>query len=270
MIYYNKLTGNIVSDSNLIHINKDDYDGLYEQYKDDILLGDKSIVYNELTNTLSIYTKPYYVIVDSRGSFRISESKESLDAIEIDPKQYRAIQEEIHNGYIHYVSEGQIYKVKPNADEIFNWETKELTKIITLATANKREQLLNTDLYNKIVEVGVRYNWDGINVYYPLRSSNLVMLQLLRSSAVEDRYLTMYNIRDNALDPDSAKIFTKENVTDELLDTLIRKAIKYKSLLDNKVYEFRNRLETSTDIEETTNLVNNYADIIINSIEEEI
>lgn len=269
MRYYDKKTGIIYSDDDKIYIPDTTYEDLYAAHKTELDLGDGELRYSEIQNKL-IYAPIYkYAVIHDNDAFTIESARTKPEDLELTGEQARVIKDEMSNGYLHYVSNGIIYKIKPENDELFDWETKTIKKIANINVLSKRSDLLATDLITKMTEVGVRYvHEDFGDLYYPITAENLVLLQLLKSSTPENRTITLYTLRDNYLNPDSVKIFTGNLVTEAMLQTLIDKAIKYKALLSSVVYAYKVELSNETDTVSMTRLVEQYAKIIIDRIEE--
>lgn len=269
MIYFDDYYKTIMENDKMHYIPEDEYRLLYDANKERITNGEVKLVYSHVLKQVVVEEIMVNVRVMNNGTFYYVHNPDDKYDLQITAAQEKQILKETNEGYVHYIEDGVIVKVKLEEGELFDYDKKTKYRVLDKNMMTKKFHLLSTDLVSLMKNIGVKYVDPTFGeIYYPITPENLILLQIMRTSNSNDRAITLYKLDNNKLDPSSAKIFSGIFVTNDMVEKLINASVKYIALLPNVVQNFKYRLERSTDVEESMNCINNYAKIIINEIEE--
>lgn len=273
MYFYDANKNKIIRDDNLYLINNQKYKELQETYQKQIERDEGEIVYNMETDSIVYKEKYCYIVVLKNKQINfiykpgetVIDQDMDIEPIKITMAQRNAIIDDYANYKVYYFKDGQVQSTVIEDGYEFDWTKLEAVPRRDRSIEFKRRRFLDSDIEADIKNRGLYLYIPNIgDVFYPINEGTVAVVGLIKDVEKPARKLTVNKRFGESFTP---VLLESKDLTDDIVDALVRKVLHYISFIPIVVEEYKNEVKNCTDDAQLVGLMNNYIENILTRIE---
>lgn len=273
MYFYDANKNKIIRDDNLYPINNQKYKELQETYQEQIERDEGEIVYNMETDSIVYKEKYCYIVVLKNKQINfiykpgetVIDQDMDIEPIKITMAQRNAIIDDYANYKVYYFKDGQVQSTVIEDGYEFDWTKLEAVPRRDRSIEFKRRRFLDSDIEADIKNRGLYLYIPNIgDVFYPINEGTVAVVGLIKDVEKPARKLTVNKRFGESFTP---VLLESKDLTDDIVDALVRKVLHYISFIPIVVEEYKNEVKNCTDDAQLVGLMNNYIENILTRIE---
>lgn len=273
MYFYDSNKNKIIRDDNLYLINNQQYKELQETYQKQIERDEGEIVYNIESDTIVYKEKYCYIVVLKNKQINfiykpgetVIDQDMDIEPIKITMAQRNTIIDDYANYKVYYFKDGQVQSTVIEDGYEFDWTKLEVVPRRDRSIEYKRRRFLDSDIEADIKNRGLYLYIPNIgDVFYPINEGTIAVVGLIKDVEKPARKLTVNKRFGESFTP---VLLESKDLTDDIVDALVRKVLHYISFIPIIVEEYKNEVKNCTDDAKLVGLMNNYIENILTRIE---
>lgn len=273
MYFYDSNKNKIIRDDNLYLINNQQYKELQETYQKQIERDEGEIVYNIESDTIVYKEKYCYIVVLKNKQINfiykpgetVIDQDMDIEPIKITMAQRNTIIDDYANYKVYYFKDGQVQSTVIEDGYEFDWTKLEAVPRRDRSIEFKRRRFLDSDIEADIKNRGLYLYIPNIgDVFYPINEGTIAVVGLIKDVEKPARKLTVNKRFGESFTP---VLLESKDLTDDIVDALVRKVLHYISFIPIIVEEYKNEVKNCTDDAKLVGLMNNYIENILTRIE---
>lgn len=273
MYFYDSNKNKIIRDDNLYLINNQQYKELQETYQKQIERDEGEIVYNIESDTIVYKEKYCYIVVLKNKQINfiykpgetVIDQDMDIEPIKITMAQRNTIIDDYANYKVYYFKDGQVQSTVIEDGYEFDWTKLEAVPRRDRSIEYKRRRFLDSDIEADIKNRGLYLYIPNIgDVFYPINEGTVAVVGLIKDVEKPARKLTVNKRFGESFTP---VLLESKDLTDDIVDALVRKVLHYISFIPIIVREYKNEVKNCTDDAKLVGLMNNYIENILTRIE---
>lgn len=273
MYFYDSNKNKIIRDDNLYLINNQQYKELQETYQKQIERDEGEIVYNIESDTIVYKEKYCYIVVLKNKQINfiykpgetVIDQDMDIEPIKITMAQRNTIIDDYANYKVYYFKDGQVQSTVIEDGYEFDWTKLEAVPRRDRSIEYKRRRFLDSDIEADIKNRGLYLYIPNIgDVFYPINEGTVAVVGLIKDVEKPARKLTVNKRFGESFTP---VLLESKDLTDDIVDALVRKVLHYISFIPIIVEEYKNEVKNCTDDAKLVGLMNNYIENILTRIE---
>lgn len=273
MYFYDSNKNKIIRDDNLYLINNQQYKELQETYQKQIERDEGEIVYNIESDTIVYKEKYCYIVVLKNKQINfiykpgetVIDQDMDIEPIKITMAQRNTIIDDYANYKVYYFKDGQVQSTVIEDGYEFDWTKLEAVPRRDRSIEYKRRRFLDSDIEADIKNRGLYLYIPNIgDVFYPINEGTVAVIGLIKDVEKPARKLTVNKRFGESFTP---VLLESKDLTDDIVDALVRKVLHYISFIPIIVEEYKNEVKNCTDDAKLVGLMNNYIENILTRIE---
>lgn len=273
MYFYDSNKNKIIRDDNLYLINNQQYKELQETYQKQIERDEGEIVYNIESDTIVYKEKYCYIVVLKNKQINfiykpgetVIDQDMDIEPIKITMAQRNTIIDDYANYKVYYFKDGQVQSTVIEDGYEFDWTKLEAVPRRDRSIEFKRRRFLDSDIEADIKNRGLYLYIPNIgDVFYPINEGTVAVVGLIKDVEKPARKLTVNKRFGESFTP---VLLESKDLTDDIVDALVRKVLHYISFIPIIVKEYKNEVKNCTDDAQLVGLMNNYIENILTRIE---
>lgn len=273
MYFYDSNKNKIIRDDNLYLINNQQYKELQETYQKQIERDEGEIVYNIESDTIVYKEKYCYIVVLKNKQINfiykpgetVIDQDMDIEPIKITMAQRNTIIDDYANYKVYYFKDGQVQSTVIEDGYEFDWTKLEAVPRRDRSIEYKRRRFLDSDIEADIKNRGLYLYIPNIgDVFYPINEGTIAVVGLIKDVEKPARKLTVNKRFGESFTP---VLLESKDLTDDIVDALVRKVLHYISFIPIIVEEYKNEVKNCTDDAQLVGLMNNYIENILTRIE---
>lgn len=273
MYFYDSNKNKIIRDDNLYLINNQQYKELQETYQKQIERDEGEIVYNIESDTIVYKEKYCYIVILKNKQINfiykpgetVIDQDMDIEPIKITMAQRNTIIDDYANYKVYYFKDGQVQSTVIEDGYEFDWTKLEAVPRRDRSIEYKRRRFLDSDIEADIKNRGLYLYIPNIgDVFYPINEGTVAVVGLIKDVEKPARKLTVNKRFGESFTP---VLLESKDLTDDIVDALVRKVLHYISFIPIIVEEYKNEVKNCTDDAQLVGLMNNYIENILTRIE---